>query len=629
MADLDPSIILAGTATTHPVAPESLSSQLDSAARTGLLRAQTADTQQVVQGHALENQINAMNLRNAQGYGQAQMSVINGLRQQQAQMSQAVSANTAQGGVIDPSAPPAPAGVNPVAWDYAQRNGYSIDKGSDWYLDKDGTPVSHASGPLFSPSGRPNLFSTAITEQIADRAQQYGVSPQFIANLYSQSVASSSKFDSEYVTMKKNQNESIEASARAKELSSQTANHMIQTNNNMADDALNSPHPEAQAALLTAQMPRVWAPRLTAANVSWLASDGKPLQVQIDPKTQQPVVNGQVSDWSTLASSATPDINNPNFKAVFENAASSSTNAQDRANKASLESNRFHVVNGTDADGNPTASIVSVDASGKPVVNSTGITPPGMLTPDQVTARAKLIASYQTPPVTAATPNATKIMDAVKQFNPDYDATKYSTKAAARTAFLVGKQGQQVTSIETALNHIDAYKQAYAAINNNQSPIANRILNSIGVNFGGNGAITSADLASIIAGDETVKAVVGGQSGEHEREHLIQLLSARGSSPDMVNQNTDRLTELLGGRVGPLLLGAKKAGLTPNDLAISPRTQALPSVAPYVTGDGPQAPPPKTGATATGVPKPALGTIRGNYVYIGGDPGQQTSWKQK
>src|SRR5579862_8866488 len=125
MADLNADLILQGVDTTHPVMAETPDQSAQNAATLAQTRAGTLQTQAQTTGLNLQNQLAQQNLQNNQISAQAYLNIWNKTKQQSAQPQTPASAtatpldgsaNTVASttpGVIDPSTPPPPAGVNP------------------------------------------------------------------------------------------------------------------------------------------------------------------------------------------------------------------------------------------------------------------------------------------------------------------------------------------------------------------------------------------------------------------------------------------------------------------------------------------------------------------------------------
>lgn len=585
MADLNPNIILQGMDTTHPIQPQPYGEVMEQAARTTNLEASSNLQRQQAADMALNNQLKMQQMQSQQAISASMMQAFaQGRATQQAAVANSAVANTAVGATHLPD------DVDPT---------WSVDKTMDWYRDKDGNPVSHAAGPMFSPSGRPNVYSHEVLQKVADGAIQSGAQPMYVTQWLNDNLDKATAFDKENSTIAKNVSDMAEARARANNLSAQTSVIVMNATRNHADDVMSgSSDPAAQThnALIQAQQnPGIWGPKLQAAGVD----------VRTDPQSGLLVAN----------------TSDPRFLQVFAGEARLSPNALDRAKLASEAAARgIHVVQGVDANTLlPTQSVVRVDANGAhtlytagsigapqgpaPAAGSAAAVAPGvvggtagqraatgvpMITLDngaQVKSSGSTVIDQYAKGVAAYTDNIQTVpmrfrplVEAeAKQINPDYDQTKYQLKNQARTQFELGKAGTpggNLVSIDTAINHLELWKEAATAVNAGDLPLVNKIYAQLG-KATGNGAITQAQIVSDIAADEVVKAVVGNISGEAERQQMQKLLDARNLSPDQVASNFNEAQGLMAGRLVPLVNTAKNAGLSENDLALSPASRRL------------------------------------------------------
>src|ERR1700722_8768946 len=202
MAELDPNVILAGVNTTHPVAALTPQAAAQDAATTQSTLAGTQLTNAQTTGLDLQNQLAQMNLQNNSIYAQA-VSKVRATALQKAQTAAGVPQPPSTTGVAPITNAPGPQGSGVPASIAAPTDNTSsstassnppgtvpvipagvdpswkIDTARDWYTDANGTPISHYSGPTLSPSGRVNLHSADLQDQIADQMEKLGAQPQF------------------------------------------------------------------------------------------------------------------------------------------------------------------------------------------------------------------------------------------------------------------------------------------------------------------------------------------------------------------------------------------------------------------------------------------------------------------
>lgn len=106
---------------------------------------------------------------------------------------------------------------------------------------------------------------------------------------------------------------------------------------------------------------------------------------------------------------------------------------------------------------------------------------------------AKMIANYDiAPPSTRnlSDPKTLFLLKQVQALNPDYDASQFSVRAPTRKAYTIGVQGQQLTAMNTAIEHLDQLQAAADALHNGNFKPGNAAFNYLKDAFG-SGAPTS------------------------------------------------------------------------------------------------------------------------------------------
>jgi hypothetical protein len=196
--------------------------------------------------------------------------------------------------------------------------------------------------------------------------------------------------------------------------------------------------------------------------------------------------------------------------------------------------------------------------------------------PTTTEGMARMIANYEIPPLSGFALRSAQgqaIMAAVKQQNPNYDATAYTTKNTARMKFAVGKQGDIVRSLSVATNHLDQLSQAADALNNGDIGMFNRVANALGVHVAGHNSVTNFDAMKEIVGDEVVKAVVGSSGAEGDREAIKEAFNAA-RSPAQLQGVIEKYEGLMGGQLQGLKRQYQRAtGLKDFDSFVSTMAQ--------------------------------------------------------
>jgi hypothetical protein len=148
------------------------------------------------------------------------------------------------------------------------------------------------------------------------------------------------------------------------------------------------------------------------------------------------------------------------------------------------------------------------------------------------------------------TPQGQAVMAAVKQLNPDYDATTYATKQQARERFATGKQGDIVRSLSVATSHLDQLSEAADALNNGGIPAANKIANAW-AKATGNSNVTNFDAMKEIVGDEVVKAVLGSGGAQDDRQAIKDAFH-NANTPQQLQGVITHFEGLMGGQLSGL-----------------------------------------------------------------------------
>jgi hypothetical protein len=164
---------------------------------------------------------------------------------------------------------------------------------------------------------------------------------------------------------------------------------------------------------------------------------------------------------------------------------------------------------------------------------------------------AKMIANYQIAPpspMRMATPQGKALLAQVLKVNPDYAAEEFGSRSKAYKDFASGKQGDQVRAFNVGISHLNTASELADALNNTNSPIFNKIANTFAQQTG-EAAPTNFDTAKQVVKGEIVKAVVGGQASQHDREEALAGVD-RASSPAQLKGAIQTAQKLMGGQLG-------------------------------------------------------------------------------
>lgn len=186
-------------------------------------------------------------------------------------------------------------------------------------------------------------------------------------------------------------------------------------------------------------------------------------------------------------------------------------------------------------------------------------------------------------------PNATA--EDIAQFNASLNLTKSSVQA-----FGTGKQGQQINSLNVAIDHLGTMSELADALHNGNVPLINKFAQAIATATG-SAAPTNFNSAKQIVGAEIIKAIANGGGGVTERQEAERQINAA-SSPDQLAGVIQTYKKLLAGQLNGLRTQYQKTtGRNDFEDRLLPETrQQLESLGvgaqPSAAAQGAAAPPP-------------------------------------
>lgn len=129
--------------------------------------------------------------------------------------------------------------------------------------------------------------------------------------------------------------------------------------------------------------------------------------------------------------------------------------------------------------------------------------------------------------------------------DPDYNEAKAKTVAAGRKELQQGKSGQTLRSLMTARDHLGYLEFLSKDLPNGANIQAfNRSAASISAQFG-HPEVTTFEAAKQIVGPEIIKAIVGAQGGQAEREEAKKLFD-NAETPEQMTGAFTAVRDLLG-----------------------------------------------------------------------------------
>jgi len=171
---------------------------------------------------------------------------------------------------------------------------------------------------------------------------------------------------------------------------------------------------------------------------------------------------------------------------------------------------------------------------------------------------------FPTPRMMASNPYYERLADAVAQYNPDFDATAFSTRKNANTAFTTGIQGRQLLAFGSAVKHLETLGGLIDALKNKDVVQLNRF-NNIWEKQTGQSAVTNFEAAKGIVAKEIMKSIVTGGGGVEERQELSRLMDAA-KSPEQLRGVVDTYYELMNAQKENLIIQRDAAGLPRSSL---------------------------------------------------------------
>ena len=171
---------------------------------------------------------------------------------------------------------------------------------------------------------------------------------------------------------------------------------------------------------------------------------------------------------------------------------------------------------------------------------------------------------FPTPRMMASNPYYEYLADAVAQYNPEFDATAFSTRKNANTAFTTGIQGRQLLAFGSAVKHLETLGGLIDALKNKDTIQLNR-LNNLWKKQTGQTAVTNFDAAKGIVAKEIMKSIVTGGGGVEERQELSKLMD-KAQSPEQLRGVVDTYYELMKAQQENLIIQRDAAGLSRSSL---------------------------------------------------------------
>lgn len=172
------------------------------------------------------------------------------------------------------------------------------------------------------------------------------------------------------------------------------------------------------------------------------------------------------------------------------------------------------------------------------------------------------------------TPYWQQMLQAVSQYDPSFDMSNYTSRAATRKDFTSGKAAQNLTSMNTALGHLDTLQKAVDDLDNFDTQPINSAVNYVEQKFG-DPRVNTFNTARDAVADELTRVFRGSGGALADVMAKKANLSAD-NSPEQNKAVIKQYVDLLGSRLGSMGeqysqgMGQAKNGVE----LLSPKAQA-------------------------------------------------------
>lgn len=167
---------------------------------------------------------------------------------------------------------------------------------------------------------------------------------------------------------------------------------------------------------------------------------------------------------------------------------------------------------------------------------------------------AKSIAEYRVPapsPRSMATGPGKVLMDQVMRLNPSYDASQFPARQKMRQAFTSGNQSQQLTALNTAIEHLGVLDSMAQALGNGSFKPGNEIYNTVRDIFGSK-AVNNFEFARDVMAGELATAMKKSGATDSEIDKVTKRLSSSSSPQALAGAIREVALPMIGGKASTL-----------------------------------------------------------------------------
>lgn len=164
------------------------------------------------------------------------------------------------------------------------------------------------------------------------------------------------------------------------------------------------------------------------------------------------------------------------------------------------------------------------------------------------------------------------IIAKVAQQDPNFDASRYGARAAARRTFASGPEARNVTALNTVIGHLGTLDEMAAALVNKDLRAFNAVTNRLAQEFG-DPRIVNFDVARQAVAEETMRVFRQVNASEQEVMHWKAVLMSAGS-PQQLRGSIATLGKLLDSRVDAIAQQYERTLSGSNPARVDPANRA-------------------------------------------------------
>lgn len=140
-----------------------------------------------------------------------------------------------------------------------------------------------------------------------------------------------------------------------------------------------------------------------------------------------------------------------------------------------------------------------------------------------------------------------KMLQAVSQYDPDFDAVNFNARAQTRKDFTSGKSAQNITSFNTAIGHLGTLEKAANDLGNRWNPTYNTVANWA-ESAKGDPRIVNFNTARQAVADELTRAFRGSGGNVADIKGWEESINSS-NSPEQLHAAIEQAVNLLGSRI--------------------------------------------------------------------------------